>query len=819
MSEAAVAESQQDLPEQAEQVPPEGFHQVLTLELGKVVERRLKLEFEPPSEIPPSLNHACAAVGEFRKRVESVRRDAAGADTPADETLKISLRAARHAVREAERALSFEEGPPDHTSEESGLKVAQAEIELRELEERIAAVARQVALRLRCVGLALSGGGIRSATFNLGVLQALAQLRLLGLVDYLSTVSGGGYIGAWLAAWIKRTGEVTAVQEQLSVSRERQAATDRPAAKGVPIDDEPEPVYHLRAYSNYLSPELGLLSGDTWALFSIYLRNFLLNLLMLLPGVIALVVGVRLIANLYAVRPGDGVQDGVSWAIAAVGILAAAGTFTRRWSLSTSVLAGLTVAVAFLFLFALAYGRETVSAGVAISLGLAVPLACALVALHSHPRRVVERIRNALLRGTDAGIQVRVFRSFLPAGYPGNDVAAFRAATIRVVTVAILLPLLSAAVIGCRFLPPIAHEWQFGLVLGVIVLAGVLFGLLRAISEWLLAPAERETNGNLPAWRAGLLWQFACGLGSGAVAAALLYGLLGGLLPELPGEARVTLGPPLTLLVPVLAIAVGLALQRDVIQEEDREWYGTLCGYLLLVAAAWLVVFGVTIYGGWALVFSTCTGPALGALLPWGAVLTWLTATVGGALAGKSPRTATGSGNGWLEWLGRVAPAVFIIGLLAFVSLFVTWAAAAKLDPAAPSFRQGLAATLDNYRLYVDWLWAADGWRLFAGWIISLGLAVVLILCVDVNVFSLHNAYANRLIRCYLGASRPKIASRWAEGRGGAPTVKGTQVRREDALTGFDPADDILLSDLRIGQEHEGKQETYWGPLPIISWT
>src|SRR5262249_3498991 len=27
----------------------------------------------------------------------------------------------------------------------------------------------------RCVGLALSGGGVRSATFNLGVLQALAQ--------------------------------------------------------------------------------------------------------------------------------------------------------------------------------------------------------------------------------------------------------------------------------------------------------------------------------------------------------------------------------------------------------------------------------------------------------------------------------------------------------------------------------------------------------------------------------------------------------------------------------------------------------------------
>src|SRR6266404_3484820 len=46
------------------------------------------------------------------------------------------------------------------------------------------------------VGLALSGGGIRSATFSLGVLQALARLDVLRYVDYLSTVSGGGYIGA-----------------------------------------------------------------------------------------------------------------------------------------------------------------------------------------------------------------------------------------------------------------------------------------------------------------------------------------------------------------------------------------------------------------------------------------------------------------------------------------------------------------------------------------------------------------------------------------------------------------------------------------------
>lgn len=48
------------------------------------------------------------------------------------------------------------------------------------------------------LGLALSGGGIRSATFSLGLLRALAKNKVLRRIDYLSTVSGGGYIGSML---------------------------------------------------------------------------------------------------------------------------------------------------------------------------------------------------------------------------------------------------------------------------------------------------------------------------------------------------------------------------------------------------------------------------------------------------------------------------------------------------------------------------------------------------------------------------------------------------------------------------------------------
>lgn len=54
------------------------------------------------------------------------------------------------------------------------------------------------------IGLALSGGGIRSATFSLGLLQSLAKTKLLARIDYLSTVSGGGYIGAFFCSLYKR---------------------------------------------------------------------------------------------------------------------------------------------------------------------------------------------------------------------------------------------------------------------------------------------------------------------------------------------------------------------------------------------------------------------------------------------------------------------------------------------------------------------------------------------------------------------------------------------------------------------------------------
>ncbi|MGN6150399.1 MAG: hypothetical protein ACTHOH_00120 [Lysobacteraceae bacterium] len=130
-------------------------------------------------------------------------------------------------------------------------------------------------------GLALSGGGIRSATFGLGVLQALARNGLLGCFHYQSTVSGGGYIGAFLQGLIRRHGFATAFAV-LS------ARTGGPQPQDADATRLARPIQHLREYSNYLSPRKTPFSGDTLGIVGTYVRNDVLVQLQLCALILAL---------------------------------------------------------------------------------------------------------------------------------------------------------------------------------------------------------------------------------------------------------------------------------------------------------------------------------------------------------------------------------------------------------------------------------------------------------------------------------------------------------------------------------------------------
>jgi hypothetical protein len=164
-----------------------------------------------------------------------------------------------HEVLEDEFAVLHGELPPDYPSS-------------TEPNTRLKAIWAAVhALPEKRAALCISGGGIRSATFGLGVLQGLARCGLLDKFHYQSTVSGGGYIGSWLSAWINRAG-LTSVTTQLA----HQSEQTRP-------NPEPLEIQNLRSYSNYLSPRLGFFSADSWTLVGTYLRNLLLNWCVIIP--------------------------------------------------------------------------------------------------------------------------------------------------------------------------------------------------------------------------------------------------------------------------------------------------------------------------------------------------------------------------------------------------------------------------------------------------------------------------------------------------------------------------------------------------------
>jgi predicted acylesterase/phospholipase RssA len=152
-----------------------------------------------------------------------------------------------------------------------------------------------------CVGLALSGGGIRSATYCLGVLQAMAYRRALPQVDYLSTVSGGGYIGVSLSYLLHQSthgdeavGFMAAPKFDVSrenfpyvsypmvgvVDRVSEQASD--VASGVPDTQLRESekfkgrlVRRLRQSTNYLAPGDGI---TLLSLAGVVLRNLVLSL-------------------------------------------------------------------------------------------------------------------------------------------------------------------------------------------------------------------------------------------------------------------------------------------------------------------------------------------------------------------------------------------------------------------------------------------------------------------------------------------------------------------------------------------------------------
>ena len=88
----------------------------------------------------------------------------------------------------------------EKTKQTYGARLPEANLKAEEFYCQIRRDAAQKSATDGKMGLALSGGGIRSASFNLGFVQRLIEGGKFRDVDYLSTVSGGGYLGGFLAS-------------------------------------------------------------------------------------------------------------------------------------------------------------------------------------------------------------------------------------------------------------------------------------------------------------------------------------------------------------------------------------------------------------------------------------------------------------------------------------------------------------------------------------------------------------------------------------------------------------------------------------------
>jgi hypothetical protein len=144
-------------------------------------------------------------------------------------------------------------------------KLQQAEVEL--LRKRRGLGLAQAVQNV--VGFGLSGGGIRSATFCLGIFQGLAHRGLLSSIDYLSTVSGGGYFGAFYGRLFTRAA-VTSIADVEDILRVR-AANEEEAAPSSGKLPKGKVFRWLRENGRYLAPSG---SGDVLVGGAAMLRNF-----------------------------------------------------------------------------------------------------------------------------------------------------------------------------------------------------------------------------------------------------------------------------------------------------------------------------------------------------------------------------------------------------------------------------------------------------------------------------------------------------------------------------------------------------------------
>jgi hypothetical protein len=174
---------------------------------------------------------------------------------------------------------------PDSAIRENDIKSDIFPKILKDKEEELIKLRRSRAniTNSQSIGMAISGGGIRSATFGLGIIQALSKLNILTKIDILSTVSGGGYIGGFLTSlFIEREEDEKNINTPTNFSDYSQNAEYKKdiglkLIKDLDIDSRISK--WLRINSRYLTPSG---SGDFISFSTMIIRNWLALMLFII---------------------------------------------------------------------------------------------------------------------------------------------------------------------------------------------------------------------------------------------------------------------------------------------------------------------------------------------------------------------------------------------------------------------------------------------------------------------------------------------------------------------------------------------------------
>ena len=555
------------------------------------------------------------------------------------------------------------------------------------------------AAKSRLMGLCFSGGGIRSATFNLGILQGLAELNLLRCFDYLSSVSGGGYIHQWLAAWISRQSKDKA--DKLDGFKEVNQHLIPLPDPGSP-NSHPEPLRWLRRYSNYLTPEKGLFTADTWVVIATWLRNTTLNQIILIAGLLFLV----LVPHAFTLHK----LGSASWAAVFIGVI-------LYLFLLATVLIGKNLAR-----FQLPTARSRVSGQGGVQLGIVVPL-------------LISGLLFTLLFPLTSGF-------FFLINLTVTLVISF----VLLLTLTLTITFTGNA--------PLCYLQNHHLLTENIHSFGEFWKLSNGGARLKAAFA-------VAGFIAGAVLASAAGAGWIWLTEHWIASLWSATHPYW-WKLTLVIYPPLLLIGPLIAVLFLIGLLGRNFQDSRREWLARFGAWMGLYCLGWILFVGIALFGHPAVKWLACK---ISAGIP--ALVAWAGTTIGGLVAGSSTKTAGAkddkapSSFNLLEIVAIVAPYAFVVGLLLLLSALA------------------------------EFLIRGHGpWYFLLVLIAAAALCVLFAWRVNINEFSMHAFYRDRLARCYLGASNAR--------------------RDANPFTGFDDADtNVAVSDLR-------PSKGYYGPFPLF---